>query len=371
MDGFCDHRPVLLCLSHLAWDLVFQRPHHLMSRAVHSYRVVFFEEALEADDGRIALHTRTSPEGVLIAAPLLPLGLDEAQTAAAKRDLLDGLLADVGEPTVLWFYTPMALAFAGHLRAPATVFDSMDELSKFKGAPPGLLAFEQRLLDRADVVFTGGRSLHAAKRTRHRNVILEPSSIDAAHFARARAGLPEPADQADLPHPRIGYAGVIDERLDLDLVMAVAARRPDWSVVMIGPVQKIDVATLPRAPNLHWLNLKPYSALPGYMAGWDVATMPFALNDATRYISPTKTPEYLAAGLPVVSSPVADVVHDWGDVVEIADDAEAFVAAVSRVLARPRGEWLARVDQRLAEMSWDATWARMASQVVARTPTHA
>ena len=371
MDVVPDRRPILLCLSHLPWDLVFQRPHHLMSRAVAAYRVVFFEESLAATGGAASLHTRISPEGVLVAAPMLPSSLDEDAANDAKRALLDGLLDDVGAPEVVWFYTPMGLAFAGHLRAPRTVFDSMDELSAFRGAPSGLLALEARLLERADIVFTGGRSLHEAKRHRHPHVFLEPSSIDARHFARARPGLPDPADQASLPRPRLGYAGVIDERLDLGLVATLAARRPDWSIVMIGPVQKIDVSALPRAPNLHWLGLKPYSSLPDYMAGWDVALMPFALNEATRYISPTKTPEYLAAGLPVISTSIADVVHDWGDVVELAADAGGFVAAAARAMARPRAPWLARVDERLSGKSWDATWARMAARVAVRTPAHA
>ena len=355
--------PVLLCLSHLRWDFVLQRPQHLMSRATAAYRVVVFEEPLPAA-GPPSLQTRMAPEGVLVATPMLPEGLNASAADAAQRQLLDALLAELDAPlAVAWYYTPMALPFAGHLHPAVTVYDSMDELSAFRGASPRLLFLERRLLRTADLVFTGGRSLHEAKRGLHPNVHLFPSSVDTAHFGAARTLPPAamPPDQAGLPRPRIGFFGVVDERMDLDLLAAVAARRPDWQLVMLGPVVKIDAQTLPRAPNLHWLGMKPYALLPAYLAGWDAAFMPFALNEATRFISPTKTPEFLAAGVPVVSTPVTDVVSDWGKdgLVEIADGADAVVAALADVLDGPRQLWLARVDRRLGWLSWSTTWARM------------
>ena len=249
--------PVLLCLSHLRWDFVFQRPQHLMARAAAGFRVVFFEEPLAATTGGPRLRTRMAPEGVLVATPLLPSGLDAAAADTAQRNLLDGLLAELAAPLgVAWYYTPMALSFAGHLQPAVTVFDSMDELSAFHGASPRLALLERRLLKQADLVFAGGRSLHEAKRRLHARVHLFPSSVDAAHFRVARGGPDpsgEPADQAGLQRPRIGFFGVIDERMDLDLVAGVADRRPAWQVVMLGPVVKIDPATLPRRLNLHWL----------------------------------------------------------------------------------------------------------------------
>ena len=359
---------VLLCLSHLRWDFVFQRPQHLMAQAAAAgYRTVFFEEPLPAtaDGGGPHLRTRIAPEGVLVATPMLPPGLDATVADTAQRDLLDGLLADLAAPVaVAWYYTPMALAFAGHLRPPVTVFDSMDELSAFRGASPRLALLERRLLKQADLVFGGGRSLYEAKRHLHPRVHLFPSSVDAAHFRAARSGPDpsgEPADQAELPRPRIGFFGVIDERMDYELVEAVAARRPEWQLVMVGPTAKIDPASLPRRPNLHWLGMKSYAELPTYLAGWDAGLMPFALNEATRFISPTKTPEFLAAGVPLVSTPVPDVVADWGTAgtVAIADGPDAVVAALDTAMARPLQPWLARVDRRLSWLSWDATWARM------------
>ncbi|MDB5374568.1 MAG: hypothetical protein JWP04_3210 [Belnapia sp.] len=364
---------LLLCLSHLRWDFVFQRPQHLLTRAARTRSVVFFEEP--HFDAGIAprLETRNTPEGVIVAVPYLPAGLSPVEVTAAQRRLLDELVAGVADRSMIaWFYTPMALEFAGHLKPDLTVYDCMDELSAFRGAPPRMLELEQELLSRADLVFTGGRSLYEAKRGRHARVSCFPSSIDATHFIAARAGCDDPEDQADIPHPRIGFFGVVDERMDTGLVGALAAARPDWSFVMIGPVVKIDPAELPRLPNIHWLGGKGYPELPRYLAGWDAGFMPFALNESTRFISPTKTPEFLAAGLPVVSTPITDVVRDWGPkedgglgLVEIADEPVAFAAALQQVLSQPRAPWLKQVDRRLARISWDRTWAEMDGQIAA------
>jgi UDP-galactopyranose mutase len=256
----------------------------------------------------------------------------------------------------------MALAFSRGFDSDLVVYDNMDELSAFRGASPELLSLERELFARADIVFTGGASLYEAKRARHRNVHLFPSSIDFEHFARARRfeGA-EPDDQAAVPRPRLGFFGVIDERMDVDLVRDVAALKPDWHLMMIGPVVKIDPAILPRRDNIHWLGGKGYQELPRYLAGWDVGLMPFALNESTRFISPTKTPEYLAAGVPVVSTPITDVVRAYGDrgLVEIARDPAETARKAEALLARPKGAWLAQVDRHLAADSWDKTWAAM------------
>ena len=359
--------PLVLCFSHLRWDFVYQRPQHLMSRAAEHYEVVFFEEPVFADGARghdpARLALRRTPEGILIATPLLPAGLQGVQGDLVQRRLLDALLADIALPlAACWYYSPMALGFSRHLRPATTVYDCMDELTLFRGASPLLASFERQLLERADLVFAGGRSLHESKRRLHPHVHLFPSSVDVAHFGPARrrpaAG---PDDAPGAGRRRIGYFGVLDERIDYALLDAIAARRPDWTFILLGPVVKVDPATLPRRENLVWLGMKPYAALPSHLAGWDAGMMPFALNEATRFISPTKTPEFLAAGVPVVSTAVTDVVRDWGlgGLVEIADGADAFVASLEIVLARPRDAWLARVDGRLALLSWDATWSEM------------
>lgn len=262
----------------------------------------------------------------------------------------------------LWYYTPMARRATAHIDADLIVYDCMDELSAFHGAPPEMKTCEAELFEAADVVFTGGQSLYEAKQGAHRNLWAFPSSVDTAHFGQARLpGTSDPAGQTGLPHPRLGFFGVIDERLDLELLAGMAKLRPTWSFVMIGPVAKIDPAILPRLPNIHWLGARTYHELPTYLAHWDLGIMPFALNDATRYISPTKTLEFLAAGLPVVSSPITDVIRPYGErgLVEISADPEAFVACADQVLARPRDRWLRNVDALLAGMSWDRTWAAM------------
>lgn len=268
---------------------------------------------------------------------------------------------------MLWFYTPMALAFAGHIQGRVTIYDCMDELSAFRGAPPELIERERELLARADLVFTGGYSLWEAKRELHDNAFAFPSSVDVAHFATARHAQGDPSDQAAIPRSRLGFYGVIDERFDIELVAEVARLRPDWHIVLVGPAVKIDPAVLPRLPNIHYLGARTYDELPGYLAGWDVAIMPFALNESTRFISPTKTPEYLAGGCPVVSTPIKDVVRTYGDtgIVRIADTPAAFVDAVEAALedAADPEALRAKADEILGEMSWDHTWNLMLEKI--------
>ena len=355
-------RPTMIVLSHLRWDFVFQRPQHLLSRAARDFDVVFVEEPMFGDEAVPRLEIGDRPQGVRVAQPMLPHGTSPTAAIAAQRAIVDELAAEAEGPLLLWYYTPMALQFSRHLDADLVVFDKMDELSAFRNAPPLLLQLEAELLRRADVVFTGGASMHRAAEHRHANIHCFPSSIDTRHFGAARErSLADPEDQAAIARPRLGFFGVIDERMDVELVGQVADLRPDWQIVMIGPVVKIDPATLPQRANIHWLGGKKYDELPGYLANWDIGFMPFAINEATKFISPTKTPEFLAAGLPVVSTAITDVVTPYGDngLVEIAVTAEATVAAVERLFDADRAAWLARVDAQLAQGSWDQTWESM------------
>lgn len=361
----------LVCFSHLRWDFVYQRPQHLMSRFAREYRVLYFEEpAYDAGDSPW-LEVRNEPESVQVLVPHLLPGMHGAEANEIQRTLLDAHLAGTGTgPLALWYYTPMSLSFSGHLKASLVIYDCMDELSAFRAAPAELVERERELLSRADVVFTGGYSLYEAKRALHDNVHPFPSSVDIAHFARARERVPEPADQVAIPHPRIGFYGVIDERLDIDLIDRVAVLRPEWQLVLVGPVVKIDPLTLPQRANIHYLGGKAYNELPDYLAGWDVALMPFALNESTRYISPTKTPEYLAGGRAVVSSPIVDVVRTYGDcgMVRIARTAEEFVQGIEAELQRhgQRDVLCEKADAILGNMSWDRTWRRMSDIMRAR-----
>ena len=360
-------RPTLICFSHLRWDFVFQRPQHLMSRFARDMSVLYWEEPVDVAAGEAPFLQLREPEGgsgVTIAAPHLPEGLSEAQREAELKRLLDAHLADRTGPLVAWYYTPMMLPFSRHLDASAVVYDCMDELSKFRFAPERLLDLESELIASADLVFTGGASLFEAKKGRHDSVHCFPSSVDRAHFARARQAQADPDDQAALKRPRLGFYGVIDERFDIDLLRQIADLRPDWSFVMVGPVVKIGEDELPRAANIHYLGGKKYEQLPAYLAGWDVALMPFAMNESTQFISPTKTPEYLAGGRPVVSTPVRDVVRTYGNLegVHIACGADGFVRCCDKALEQSRsaGDWLAEADLILSAASWDTTQARMA-----------
>lgn len=360
-------RPTLVCLSHLRWGFVYQRPQHVMSRLAKHYDVVFFEEPVFVEDAMPGLELSNPAAGIEVAVPNLPIGMSGEAIEQAQRQLLDEHLAGrVQGDLLLWYFTPMSLLFTEHLDARVTVYDCMDELSAFMGAPARLIDLEKQLLARADVVFTGGVSLWEVKQRQHGNAYPVPSSVDIAHFAAARQALPEPPDQASIARPRLGFFGVIDERFDIELIDRVAAMRPDWQIVLIGPVVKIDPQTLPQRPNIHYLGGKQYAELPDYLAGWDVALMPFALNASTRYISPTKTPEYLAGGCPVVSTPIHDVVSGYGQsgAVFIADTAEAFVEAIEKALPlKGTIEFLQRADAAIAGMSWDNTSRFMQEQI--------
>jgi len=361
----------LICFSHLRWNFVFQRPQHLMSRFAKDMNVIFWEEPMTISRNETAyLQVREAADApnVRVVVPHVPEGMPEDARDAALSRLLDAHVASVRGPLIAWYYTPMMLPFSRDMYPDLTVYDAMDELSKFKFAPATLIENEAELLMRADIVFTGGSSLYEAKKDRHERVHCFPSSVDRAHFFKARAELFDPADQEDLPRPRLGFYGVIDERFDTELLDRVAEMRPDWSFVMVGPVVKISEDDLPKRPNIHYLGSKTYEQLPFYLSGWDVALMPFAMNESTQFISPTKTPEYLAGGKPVVSTPIKDVIRHYGQLegVKIASSPEEFVAACEAALElshNPESGWLAEADLKLSASSWDTTQARMAGLI--------
>ncbi len=336
-----------------------------MTGLARRHRIFFIEEPIFDDHlARPYLNVEMAKTGdVHIVTPHLASG--SAEQAAA--DHLATLVSDLFEEHhiddyISWYYSPMALSFTGHLQPIYTVYDCMDELSAFMFAPPALKQYERQLFNKADLVFTGGNSLYLAKMDLHANVHSFPSSIDKEHFGKARKILADPADQSAIPYPRIGFYGVIDERLNIDLLDQLSALQPDWQFVLVGPVVKIDPSSLPRRSNIHWLGAKDYDALPSYLSGWDIAMMPFALNASTRFISPTKTPEYLAGGKPVISPSIVDVVSPYADLglVQIADTPAAFVAIAADLLLRgtPPG-WLVQVDKFLSARSWEKTVADM------------
>ena len=357
----------LVCFSHLRWKFVCQRPQHLLSRASKQWRVWYVEEPEWAD--HLRLDIRSVTDRIRVVVPHLPHGTDEQTAVELQRQLVDQLLQQERLTNfIAWYYTPMALRFTDHLRARLIVYDCMDQLSAFVGASPLLLIQEASLMQKADLVYTGGYSLFEAKQNRHPQVFAFPSCIDFGHFAPGRDDVPDPDDQRAIAGPRIGFCGVIDERIDMHLLGEVARNRPDWQFIMLGPVVKIDPATLPQGPNLHYLGMKNYRDLPAYFGNWQVAMMPFAINEATRYISPTKTPEYLSAGLPVVSTPIRDVVRGYGGRggVLIGETPQAFDKAIELAInGRNKIDWQS-VDAYLQEQSWDATWQNMQRLMNAR-----
>ncbi|HEX6284474.1 MAG TPA: glycosyltransferase family 1 protein [Pyrinomonadaceae bacterium] len=357
-------KPDLICFSHLRWDFVYQRPQHLLKRCARDRRVFFVEEPI-FDNGSMRMEVHERETNLKVVVPHLPQGLrSEVAKTAVLHDMVQRLLVDNNiQQYLAWYYTPMALDFTRHLRPVAVVYDCMDELSAFKDAPQSLTQRERELFKMADLVFTGGQTLYEAKRDQHDAVFAFPSSIDRQHFMQARTLTGDPADQEQIPHPRLGFFGVVDERFDVNLLDEISRRRPDWHFVIVGPVVKIDPEILPRRENIHYLGGKSYQELPAYIAGWDVALLLFAQNESTKFISPTKTPEYLAAGKPVVSTPIRDVVFPYGQMgmVRIANDAQEFIAATEDLLKAEatRTQWLQTVDEFLSTMSWDETWARM------------
>lgn len=355
----------LVCLSHLRWNFVYQRPQHLLTRFAREHRVFYIEEPV-VDAGPTRVETARVESGVRVVVPHLTKGCIGEKSAPALRELLDDFFEQEEiVDYVLWYYTPMAMAFSSHLHPRAVVYDCMDELSAFRFAPPLLRKHEAELLARADLVFTGGHSLYEAKRGQHPRVYPLPSSVDREHFARARSHVGEPEDQAGIRHPRLGFFGVIDERMDLELIRTIAEQRQDWQIVLVGPIAKLIPDELPQGQNIHVLGAKNYQELPTYIAGWDVALLPFALNESTRYISPTKTPEYLAAGKPVVSTPIRDVVRPYGDLrlVRVAATAKEFIQACEQALLDDMALRLPEIDAWLATMSWDKTWSRMSELI--------
>lgn len=348
----------LVVFSHLRWNFVYQRPQHLLSRLAEHYPILFIEEPIRAA-GPARWDISQPQAGVTVAVPRTPVdapGFADEQLAAIGPLMPELLKSQAIGEHLAWFYTPMALPLLEKLDPKLVIFDSMDALDAFLHAPPALRERETQLLQRADIVFTGGRSLFRRLEDRHANVYCFPSSVDAPHYAQAKdPALPQPDDQRSLPQPRLGYFGVIDERIDLGLLEALADARRDWQIVMVGPVVKIPESSLPRRDNIHYLGQKPYSELPHYLAGWDVALLPFARNDATRYISPTKTLEYMAAEKPIVSTPITDVAEPYGKIVHLADTPAAFIEACQRALVEPQHERVERMRQILASTSWDAT----------------
>jgi hypothetical protein len=363
----------LICFCHLRWNFVYQRPQHLLSRFAKKFSVYFIEEPV-FDSSSPVLETQITREGISVIVPHLPQGLGETEILKLQKDLLQQWQKTIGIGAhIQWYYTPMALPLADAFDKPhLVIYDCMDELSAFKNAPPALKEKEAELFAKADIVFTGGHNLYEKKKSLHHNIHPFPSSIDKGHFSKARVAGSEPEDQSVIEGPKVGFFGVIDERLDIALLDSIAFMNPQLQFVLIGPVVKIDPSILPQRPNIHYLGGKSYEQLPEYLSGWSVALIPFAANESTQFISPTKTPEYLSGGIPVVSTSIRDVVKPYGEqeLVFIGDTAEEFTTGINWALEKKNDqEWLSKVDEFLKDNSWDNTQFKMMQELNTLLPS--
>jgi glycosyltransferase involved in cell wall biosynthesis len=358
----------LIVHCHLRWDFVWQRPQQIFSRLADNHRILFMEDPVIAE-GEPRLDITEVQPNIVRLVPQIPqaLAVNSDRDAEIFLPLIrqalreHPLLAGRFDMPVQWFYSPMsAPGYLGQFGGKGVVYDCMDELASFRFAPPDIADRERFVLSKADVVFTGGYQLFESKSKHHGNVHFYGCGVDVEHYGKARLEETEvPASVASLPRPVFGYFGVIDERLDYELVAALADRFPEASVVMAGPFAKVDRAELPDRPNIHWLGQQSYSDLPALVKGFDVCLMPFALNEATKYINPTKTLEYMAGGKPVVSTAIADVVRNFTPIVQVARSPEEFVGAVERAWRTPDTRLIAEGIERASGSSWDATVASM------------
>jgi glycosyltransferase involved in cell wall biosynthesis len=365
--------PTLIVFCHLRWDFVFQRPQHLMTRLAEHYNILIVEEPIY-QEGQAHLQKREVAPNITVCQPHTAIhapGFNDEQFPTIQTLLGD--LVPEGEQPVVWFYTPMALPLLQCFDPSLVIYDCMDELAAFKNAPKQLLEREAALLNIADLCFTGGPSLYQSKRERHANAHCFSSSVDAAHFRQALDRSNSHPDQEHIPHPRLGFYGVIDERFDTELVKEMAEAHPEWQIVLVGPVVKIDPANLPKSANVHYMGQRTYDELPKFLAGWDVALLPFALNESTKFISPTKVLEYMAAELPSVSTPITDVKVPYGDVVAVAEGAQEYIAACERMLALSadeRAKLAEQVRAVVAKTSWDITASSMHALIQGAQPAN-
>ncbi|AIE84281.1 glycosyltransferase [Fimbriimonas ginsengisoli] len=358
-----------MAFSHLRWNFVWQRPQQFLSRFAQEHPVLFIEEPdFRLNDGdEPVLAVENAASNVTVATLHLPASLRGSDAVGPLMLHYARLAIETVnhygqfDNPLLWYYSPMEAAWSlGEIEGRAVVYDCMDELSQFAGAPRELIDNERRLMQEADIVFTGGYELYLKKSKQHPNVHFFGCGVEYDHFAKAQSQATAiPDDIRHLAKPIVGWFGVVDERVDYSLLKRMAELRPDWSFVLVGPVVKVDPNTLPQAPNLHWPGGRDYKVLPDYCAAYDVCMMCFALNEATQYINPTKALEYLATGKPVVSTPVSDVVRQYADTVAIASTPEDFVACIERALNAPDEIMIQRGIEKARQASWEATVERM------------
>ena len=345
----------MVVFCHLRWSFVYQRPQHLISRMAKQYKVLFVEEPIGYGGEECNSQVEIVNDNLHILKP-------KTRNIEGLKIILHALLKN-SSPEVGWFYSAAFSPLLTDFKFDTVVYDCMDELSLFKGAPQELITQEKFLLSEAHVVFTGGKSLYESKNKNHQNVYCFPSSVDRKHFSTALDNIEIPEDLEKIKTPVIGYLGVIDERINLSLLQETAQLQPNMSFVMIGPLAKISEGELPREKNIHYLGMKSYDVLPNYLKGFDIAMMPFALNDATKFISPTKTLEFMAAGKPIVSTAIRDVVRDYSHCIAIIDTAKDFAGTLEELWRISIPDYTEKYEDILQNTSWDATANQMTKKI--------
>lgn len=371
-NGSFDPNYPIIVHCHLCWDWVWQRPQQFLSRLSAHHKILFVETVgpdPELSSAVARFWTAVNFPNITILRLQFPTWRwsDGAFVDRERRRLVKEFIAGPGagqfENPVQWFYDPMAVpSFLGQMNEIGVVYDCMDELSKFRGAPPQIKTRERKLLREADVVFAGGRKLWESKKLQNENCHFYGCGVDVTHFGKAREAQTNiPEDIVSLKKPILGYFGVVDERMDYDLIVKLAEANPDWSIAMVGPTIKVD--KVPQRANIHWLGQKNYLDLPAYCKAFDVCMMPFALNEATEFINPTKALEYMATGKPIVSSAVADVVTNFGSVVKIARSHDEFISLCRQAIEKPDDALVEAGLNQAVENSWDSIVAQLEKHV--------
>ncbi len=388
--------PIVFC-SHLRYRDVQQRPQRIAQLLAQKRPVIYVEEPWwpRGDERRfekpphlaVAYADHLGSSGDLtVVTPVVPyqeveLPYVTPENEVLARRMVAEYLSRVGiDRAILWIYSPMMDGYYGRMvEELVVVHDKMDELTGFKGTPPILIERERNLIDRADVMFAGGRTMFESARARHANCHRFDSGVDFELFLTATLPETQVADDLrTLPHPIFGYIGVIDERVDFEALIALADAYPHGSVFMGGPVRKILPGNLPRRSNLIFaydLDLArnrdpleagsiPYTQLPSYIKGFDVCLIPFSgKSEATKNLSPTKTPEYAAARKPIISGAVPDVVANWGDVIWVAESPEDYVGAAADILNGSHSDRLAQAQVRASQQTWSSIVSAMLEQI--------
>lgn len=353
---------VVIVFSHLRWNFVHQRPQHLLSRLARFYPVIFLEEPV-FDAEHTFLERVTPVPNVMVCRPHTPIaatGFHDEQLPLL-RELIRQLMMDFNDH-IVWFTTPMAVPLLPEIHPRLVIYDCMDMPAARKSAPQPLREYESTLFTVADLVFAAGLGLYRTQRAHHPHVHYFPDSVDGSHFLQALDRTNAHPAHRSIAGPRLGYYGVIDERVDAHLIAHLADAHPQWQVVLAGPIGMRDAATLPHRANIHYLGYQPYSALPRLLAGWDVCLLPFVAEEATQFVSTTRILEYMAAELPIVSTHNQDVVDLYDGIVSSAETPAAFVSACEAALLASAGEHAARAAKMRAVVSstsWDATVASM------------